>query len=285
LEDKPLQVVNTIRENIHAALEKNVIHEQYLKTAEANLLANQPQAQYCAVLYIEITKLKKINSVYSLSLTKFVEILSLKEDDTDDTDENEAPKQYGNLHLNSDEHRILASLLFKMELTMKCEHFLTATLHIAVAICRLKEYVDDSAVVKFLLQVSKLSDIQAHTIINLLMPSLTESEAKVINTVMCTTENKDIIETIEEIPELNFLQQLSVVSVFSISAFVNFAKRTTSRLLDITHTGKLVFLYLSPTYFVRIITVFLPEASGGKRYLKIYQKSNTYIQFTWKKLY
>jgi len=284
LEDKPLQVVNTIRENIHAALEKNVIHEQYLKTAEANLLANQPLAQYCAVLYIEITKLKKINSVYSLSLTKFVEILSLKEDDTDDTDENEAPKQYGNLHLNSDEHRILASLLFKMELTMKCEHFLTATLHIAVAICRLKEYVDDSAVVKFLLQVSKLSDIQAHTIINLLMPSLTESEAKVINTVMCTTENKDIIETIEEIPELNFLQQLSVVSVFSISAFVNFAKRTTSRLLDITHTGKSVFLYLSPTYFVRIITVFLPEASGGKRYLKIYLKSNTDIHFTWKKL-
>ena len=237
IEEQPLQTVNTIRENIHASAEKKTVHEQYLKTAENNLEINFPLAHFCALIFTELAKFKKICSVYSVSLARFVEILNLKEEDSDDVEESEVPKNFGDLLLNGDEHKLLSNLFSKLELTMKMCHFTMISFTLCLAICKAKRYIDESSIQRFVTQINQIDHNQKKDILQLLMPSLTESEAKVIYTVIETSENEDIFKTTEEIPELTFLQRLSVVSVFSIETLINSVKMTLSNLLEIELPG------------------------------------------------
>ena len=237
IEEQPLQTVNTIRENIHASAEKKTVHEQYLKTAENNLEINFPLAHFCALIFTELAKFKKICSVYSVSLARFVEILNLKEEDSDDVEESEVPKNFGDLLLNGDEHKLLSNLFSKLELTMKMCHFTMISFTLCLAICKAKRYIDESSIQRFVTQINQIDHNQKKDILQLLMPSLTESEAKVIYTVIETSENEDVFKTTEEIPELTFLQRLSVVSVFSIETLINSVKMTLSKLRAIELPG------------------------------------------------
>ena len=120
---------------------------------------------------------------------------------------------------------------------MKMCHFTMISFTLCLAICKAKRYIDESAIQRFVTQINQIDHNQKKDILQLLMPSLTESEAKVIYTVIETSENEDVFKTTEEIPEITFLQRLSVVSVFSIETLINSVKMTLSKLIEIELPG------------------------------------------------
>jgi dynein heavy chain len=242
LEDKPLQEVNKNRENVQQITEKNELYDQYLKTAEKNLEVSMPLSCFCALVYTEMTRLEMINSVYSISLAKFVEMLNLKDEDSDDTEESEMTKKFGLLKLNPDENRILTCLFSKLEFTMKMDHFLVISFILGLAISKEKGVVDNLEMQNFLTQIHKISDCQSENFVNMMAPCLSESEAKVICAVMETTKREDIFRITEDICELTFLKRLSIISVFSIEALLSSIKKTLTKLLNVQLSGKCTFI-------------------------------------------
>ena len=253
--------VNLTREKIDVMEENKQTSLSTLDAIDSNIDTFSRLSKFCSSIFIAISKMQKMQPIYSVGLETFLKQLDFKEDEEgeDQGSDNESVvssiKSYGTFKLSPDEHSVVQNLIKKIDLNILEKDLPVCALILLITIAEAKKIVTHEDVNSFFMQLKKIGNTE--TIIEKLQPSLSEAEAKV---ALAITEGEkhsgeSPFEILMKHQELNLLKILSVLSVLDPNLFRSSCLDLTKTSLDVTWSVKDGLLFHT---IIGLINAYIP---------------------------